>query len=456
VDRFVDESDRALDGHFATLREETLALVRPQGALAARRAAEARYRRRRLGVLVAAAVALVLTALGGGYALAGGRPPANPASPPRESSSPSRRAGEGNPTGLPGASAGTSGSAGPTVGPSGGPGPANLHVSSITLISRNASWALGWAPCLTPHQWRTCPAVIRSRDGGHTWAGVPAPGSAAYYGDIRFATSKDGWILVRQTVTATDAGQQTGLLYATHDGGSTWTQVSLPEPASNMETSGGRIWVVTGTGPVDNPHAVFSAPITSDTFTRTGDNTGGALAVHGHYVYVYGSGKLTVFKDTSEGRPGWNGTRTDDSLPCDPEHRGLAYLAVSGDQSLALICAGPAHTDAQGRVVQPKLAFTSIDGGFTWSPAGAPDPGGQVSGVAATTTDIFLAGTGMPVRERGSANSWAAVLASPDQSGQNDFSYVGFTDDQHGVVLANGGIEQTADGGRTWVSDQPS
>jgi hypothetical protein len=458
VDRFVDEADPVLDGYFATLREETLAQVRPQGALAARRAAEARHRRRRLGVLVAAGVAILLTAVGGGYALAGGQSPANPAGTPQESTSPSRGAGEGNPTGLPGAPAETStGSAGPTVGPSGGPVPPNLQVSSITFININSTWALGWAPCLSTHQWKNCPAVIRSRDGGHSWVGVPAPGNAAYDGDIRFATSKDGWILVHQTITATDPGQQTGVLYATHDGGSTWTQVSLPEPPSSMETSGGRIWVVTGTGPVDNPRAVFSAPITSDTFIRTGDNTGGKLAVHGHYAYVYSSsGRLTAFKDGTDGRAGWNGTRSDYSLPCDPGHQAAAYLAASGDQSLAVICAGPAQTDAQARVVQPKLAFTSTDGGLTWSPAGTPDPAGQVSGVAATTTDIFVAGAGMPVRERGTDNSWAAALAPPDQAGQNAFGFIGFTDDQHGVVLVNGGIEQTADGGRTWVSDQPS
>jgi photosystem II stability/assembly factor-like uncharacterized protein len=338
--------------------------------------------------------------------------------------------------------------------------PPGLHVSSITFINVNSSWALGWAPCMSPHQWATCPAVIRSRDGGHTWAGVPAPGNAAYYGDIRFATAKDGWVLVRQTITATDPNQQAGVLYATHDGGSTWTQVPLPEPAANMESSGGRIWVVTGTGPVDNPHSVFSAPITGDTFTRAGDNTGGAVAVHGHYVYVYGGGKLTVFKDGTDGRPGWNGTRTDTSLGCDPDHQASAYLAASGDQSLALICAGSARTDTQARVTQPKQAFTSTDGGATWSPAGTPDPGGQVSGVAVTTTDVFVAGSGMPVRERGSDNSWAAVLAPPAQPAsppdQPGFGYIGFTDDQHGVVLANGGIEQTSDGGRTWVADQPS
>jgi hypothetical protein len=459
VDRFVDPADRALEGHFAALRDETLALVRPKGALAARRAAEAHFRRRRLGVLVAAAVALVLTALGGGYVLAGGHPAVNPVGPPQDSASPTHGAGEGNPAGLPGASVGPS--TGSTVGPAGGPVPPSLYVSSITFINVNSSWALGWAPCMSPHQWTTCPAVIRSRDGGHTWAGVPAPGNAAYYGDIRFATAKDGWVLVRQTITATDPNQQAGVLYATHDGGSTWTQVSLPEPAANMESSGGRIWVVTGTGPANNPHSVFSAPITSDTFTRVGDSTGGSLAVHGHYAYVYGSGgRLTVFKDGTDGRPGWNGTRTDNSLPCDPDHQASAYLATSGDQSLALICAGPARTTDQARVSQPKLAFSSSDGGATWSPAGTPDPGGQVSGVAATTKDVFMAGSDMPVRERGSDNSWAAVLAPPDQPvsppDQPGFGYIGFTDDQHGVVLANGRIEQTSDGGRTWVPGQPS
>ena len=313
---------------------------------------------------------------------------------------------------------------------------------SVTFINVNAAWALGYAPCLSPHDWTSCPAVLRSHDGGHTWAGVPAPGNAAYLGEIRFATSKDGWVLAGQAVTGTDPMPQNGVLYATHDGGATWNQVPLPEPATDIETSGGRVWVVTKIDLPDRPHSVYSAPITSDTFTKAADGNTGGLTVHGHYAYVYGTTTLTVLKD---------GTRDDRQLPCDANHRWAVFVAAGTDQGLAALCAGTPQGNSQ-----QKLAFTSTDGGRTWSPAGAPDAAGQVTSLAATTTDLFVAGNGMPVRERGADGSWAPVFAPQGPPEVANVGYVGFTDDQHGVAVVGGGIAQSSDGGRTWRSYRPS
>jgi hypothetical protein len=441
VDRFVDPADRALEGYFSVLREETLALVRPPGAFAARRAAQSRYQRRRLFAIVAAAVALVVTALGGGYALAGGHLRVEPAGPSQESWSPSPAGTEQPAPSLTPVAGELGPSAGTDSGPAGGPVPPGMTVTSITFIDVNTAWALGYAPCLTPHDWHSCPAVIRSRDGGRTWAGVPVPGNAAYYGDIRFATSRDGWVVVRATISAGDP-RQDGVLYSTHDGGATWKQVSLPEPARYLETSGGRVWLSTGSNPVDPPHSVYSAPITSDTFTRAGDGNTGGLTVHGHYAYAYGTSTLTVFKD---------GTRINRQLPCDASHRTTAFVAAWADQGLAAVCTGSPQADTE-----QKLAFTSTDGGATWSPAGAPDPGGHVTGLAATTTDMFIGGAAMPLRERGSGGSWSPVLAPQGPLATESIGYVGFTDDQHGVALVDGGIAQSSDGGHTWRSYHPS
>jgi photosystem II stability/assembly factor-like uncharacterized protein len=441
VDRFDEEADQVLGRHFANLREETLILVRPAGALAARRAAEQRYRRRLLA-FAAGVVALLLTAGGGGYALAGGRGGVEPAGRPTVSPSPSVGSGEGGR--LPSSTEPTGVGGSPGVGPAGGPVPPGLLLESVTFIDVDSAWALGWAPCLVAQPWSTCPAVVRSRDGGKTWVGVPVPGhAAAYLGDVRFATDKDGWVVARAPLVPTDPGVLSGALYATHDGGSTWAKVALPDPVLRVETAGGRVWVSTGTAGASQ-HAIYSASIHSDTFTKVTDAPGTELAVHGRYAYVYGAGTgLVVLKD---------GARTTRTVPCDRDHRSTVLLAASGDQSLAVLCGGqPSGPD------QDKAVFTSTDGGATWAAAGTPDRGGQATSLAATTGDIFVAGSGMPVRARGTDGSWAAVLPPP---GPDDgFGFVGFTDDTHGIALAlrpSGEFEQTADGGRTWTQRLPS
>ena len=445
MDRFDEQADQVLGRHFANLREQTLTMVRPAGALAARRAAEARYRRRRLLALAAGVVALLTTAVGGGYALAGGGAGLSPAGQSTASPSPSVGSGEKErpPVPPPSAGAGESGSAGP-VGPAGGPVPPGLRLESVTFIDLDSAWALGSAPCLVQRPWSTCPAVVRSRDGGRTWVGVPAPGGgAAYLGDIRFATGTDGWVVVRSPLVPTDPGGESGALYATHDGGSTWAKVQLPDPVLRLETAGGRVWVSTGK-PGDGQHAIYAASIHNDTFTTVTEAPGAELVVHGHYAYVYGAGTgLVVLKDAA---------RTNRTVPCDRDHRSTVLLAASGDQSVAVLCGGTASGGAQDKAV-----FTSTDAGATWSAAGSPDRAGQAASLAATTKDIFAAGSGMPVRARGADGAWAAVLAAP---GPDDgFAFVGFTDDTHGVALAlrpSGTIEQTGDGGRTWTQRLPS
>ncbi len=441
MDRFDEEADQVLGRHFANLREQTLTLVRPAGALAARRAAEQRHRRRLLA-FAAGVVALLLTAGAGGYALTGGQAGLQPAGGPTGSPSPSVGSGEGGR--LPSSTEPTGAAASPSVGPAGGPVPPGLLLESVTFIDVNSAWALGWAPCLAPQPWSTCPAVVRSRDGGKTWVGVPVPGdAAAYLGDIRFATDKDGWVVARAPVVPTDPGVESGNLYATHDGGSTWAKVAVPDPVLRVETAGGRVWVSTGTAGAAQ-HAIYSASIHSDTLTKVTDAPGAELEVHGRYAYVYGAGAgLVVLND---------GARTNRALPCDPNHRSTVLLAASDDQSLAALCGG---VPSGGE--QDKAVFTSTDGGATWAAAGAPDRAGRAASLAATAADIFVAGPGMPVRARGAGGSWAPVLAQP---GPDDgFGFVGFTDDNHGIALAlrpSGALEQTADGGRTWTQRLPS
>jgi hypothetical protein len=69
----------------------------------------------------------------------------------------------------PGASTRPGGSG--TVGPAGGPVPAGFHAVDLTFVDVNDGWALGTAPCASA----PCTSILRTTDGGLSWAGIPAP-----------------------------------------------------------------------------------------------------------------------------------------------------------------------------------------------------------------------------------------------------------------------------------------
>ena len=83
-------------------------------------------------------------------------------------------------------------------------------------------------------------AVLRTSDGGATWTEAAVTGSNSADGGtlswsciksgISFVTPLDGWVVG-------DCAGGAPYLYASHDGGTTWTRVSLPslaDPASDI------------------------------------------------------------------------------------------------------------------------------------------------------------------------------------------------------------------------------
>ena len=100
---------------------------------------------------------------------------------------------------------------------------------------------LGTAPCSSG----SCLGIARTQDGGASWSSVtPPPTSYSGAGGsgvsaIRFADTQDGWAYG-------------GQLSATHDAGTTWSQISLPglsagsgTPAiQELEASGGYVQAV--------------------------------------------------------------------------------------------------------------------------------------------------------------------------------------------------------------------
>ena len=67
--------------------------------------------------------------------------------------------------------------------------------------------------------------VLRTQDGGETWK-VSSLGDSNAISSIYFSSSTDGWIMTTWDATS---NKESKALYATHDGGATWTAVMQNE-----------------------------------------------------------------------------------------------------------------------------------------------------------------------------------------------------------------------------------
>ncbi len=268
------------------------------------------------------------------------------------------------------------------AGPPDGPVPAGFVPMSATFDSPDHGWVLGDAPCGTP----PCTSILRTRDGGHSWHGIPAPRTAIASSDtarhagvgqpkagqvssIRFGDESNGWAF------------GTGL-WSTHDGGASWKQQSIAQAVDRtvaLESSSGSAYAVVATGCAPDPGngcnsvVLYQTPVGSDHWQQVGppqpaDAPGSRegeyaqLVLRGDSYFVLAGS--AVFGRTSDQAFGPL------SQPCtDP---GFPYaeptaLAAADSKHLDVMCSkGDAH---MGRETQQLLGST--DGGNT-SPRRGP------------------------------------------------------------------------------------
>lgn len=251
------------------------------------------------------------------------------------------------------------------AGPAGGPVPARFVPVSATFVSSTHGWALGRAPCPA----EPCTSVLRTRDGGRTWTGIPAPrvstgivgssqtGAASV---LRFADDQDGWAGV-------------GELYSTHDGGRNWHAQHLGPRRSEVqavETGGGRVYAVVygcpsqGGSYCSRTSRVFSSPVHSDDWTAVSRTLPGGgipndLVVHGPDWFL--GTQAAVYHGT--------GTKAPNVLPnpCPYEgrSRGSPVLAAADARHLDAMCL----LDGAAGSARYQLYGTG-DGGRAWRRSG--------------------------------------------------------------------------------------
>lgn len=163
-----------------------------------------------------------------------------------------------------------------TTGPKGGPVPQGFAPASVTFVSASEGFVLGTAPCSQA----PCTSVLRTTDGGRSWAGIPAPrlplqnrtGQGVH--GLRFADPATGYAYG-------------SVLAVTRDGGASWHLVTVPglsgkASIDSLVASGGRVYAAILEA--DGGGQIVTAAPGSDSFVRVSGAGFGTLTPAGDTV----------------------------------------------------------------------------------------------------------------------------------------------------------------------------
>jgi photosystem II stability/assembly factor-like uncharacterized protein len=407
-------------------------------------------------VLVVAA-GLVVATRPGGSAPVGGNPPSVAATAsPTAASQPAVAGSTPAQTAAP-------------TGPAGSPVPPGFQVVSATFVSPDLGWALGTSACSTP----PCTAILRTSDGGRTWTRIPAPatpispgpvqpGTSAGVTGLRFADPLDGWAFGPD-------------LWATHDGGATWTRVTIPGVSSGavveaLETSAGAVHAVLyDVGATGGWVRIASSPVGSDSWRLSPTQVQiGAGPVPQAQLLLSGSAGWMVEVDRTVvgGARLVNGSWVAWTPPC-ATVMGPAVLAASGPTELVAECDGGIWGPAPKAAEEGQHLYVSHNGGTTFSESGITVPLTGVNALASPGAGTVMAAGSTSAASAivgtfDGGRTWQTLLAVSQVGGQAaTFTYLGFTTPTQGMAITQSGagtgngqnvgtLYMTRDGGRTW------
>jgi hypothetical protein len=268
--------------------------------------------------------------------------------------------------------------------------------------------------------------LFATADGGASWTRLPGPPAGLAH--IRFASPEVGY-----------AWTAAGSLWITTNGAASWRPGGLTQVIS-LETAAGWVWSLAGPQPYPS---IWRAPAGGTAWTDLGltPDRSATLAVHGDVAYVVGqqgagpiAPSLDVFVGTQAVRH--------ESLPCGQAYVPFAALGVSTDALVYLVCDA---MNNQPSPPQTQLAYESVNEGTSWS-ASNPPPPQPPQGVTAVVGERFAWNSG-PDLYRLTGHGWQVSLINRGHG----FSLVGFETDTQGLALGtNGYLWITRDGGASW------
>ena len=332
-----------------------------------------------------------------------------------------------------------------TTLPSGGPVPAGFRAASVTFVSTLEAFVLGTAPC----QHAPCTSIVRTRDQGLSWRGLPAPvvplsepgNSGPGVWGIRFATPEYGFVFGNG-------------LWVTSDGGKHWSAAAYPGGSIvSLEVIDRQVLAVTmRSGIAGNASwALLRRPLAGGAWTWLATRASAigniatqarvAAIIDGTSVLVTGNGGLTI---------------TRHALPCTASPFPVpTSVAVQAPHGLALLCAGQGYTSHTDKTV-----YVSGDLGATWKLAGHPSSVGDGGVIDASlpghlTIATTSAGSWL-YYSADNGRTWRTAVTYPD--GGQGWNDLGFTTTRDGLVIHGhpyygdmlGQLLLTSNGGQTW------
>jgi photosystem II stability/assembly factor-like uncharacterized protein len=313
--------------------------------------------------------------------------------------------------------------------------------------------------------------VLQRTDSADTsaasWRTVGAPPAHGPSGpsgvsQVRFLNLSDGWAFGPE-------------LWATHDGGQTWTRIDTGGlRVTALEATGDRAFSVwarcTGKGPAFASRCtgffVYSSSAGSDAWVQVPGassrlglphvHSAASLVLTGTTVYLLGpEGRLFLSPLTGTSllplapaspvaapcRPG----------PAQPSGQPSGTLLAAGGSNLALVCSGPPAGGGQRKTV-----YASDDGGQSWHRTGTAPSRGTATSLADSPSGTLVLATsvGIEVSTNGGA-TWTAARGARPAGG---FAYVGMTTATQGVAVpadpSRRAIWFTHDGGSTWTASR--
>ena len=332
----------------------------------------------------------------------------------------------------------------PTAASPRGPGAPPLHFQDLAFRSSQEGWAAGFDPAGAHHV-----LVTHSLDGGATWSAPvivanSSPGPVA----VRFADYLHGFV-------SGDFG-----LFATADGGKTWSDTSVSGAVGPVQRAGGNAWALQY--PCANLGACAPQLISA---TLPGGSWGPAahqpplgagnyqlLRVSASQALIGGvsaQGSPTLVQSTDAG-VSWQRLTNPCTGPFDNQ------LASLDGVTIWMACSGSSAAGSQG-----KQVYVSKDDAKTWTLRASVgiDPatgsGLPLSGLIAKLA-LSSPGSGFLGTSRGgllgSTDGGASWHNLGSWDGAGGFDALWFVDAAHGWAAACDGLHRSLDGGLTWSS----